>query len=243
MNESDDEPFVTRAAFDSSFTPGVESWTSRSSVTPIGDDSMPNSEFNDVSDHRPNLNEKDSSTSSDSEPTPNNFVALRPLYTSVSQSVSEHGPQSVSDMKLVQRSRKGHRKSRQGCFNCKRRKIKVSSTVKSWTNADPGLKCQETLPACDNCIRKELVCKYPAARAPSLLQSCSEDIGSPLAPVQLQTTPIFSLVDMRFFHHFIFHAYPHLPVGNDDVWVRRIPAVAYHVSSAYLLICLHLADM
>lgn len=137
MNESGDEPFVIRTAFDSTFTPGVESWTSGSSATLEGDDSMPNSELNEnVSDHRPNLNEKDSSTSSDSEPSTSNFVALRPLYTSVTQSVSEHGLQSASDMKLVQRSRKGHRKSRQGCFNCKRRKIKVSFSIKSWTNAD-----------------------------------------------------------------------------------------------------------
>jgi hypothetical protein len=138
MNESDDEPFITRIAYDSTFTPGVESWTSSSSATLIGDDRMPNSELNEkVSDHRPRLNEKDSSTSSDSEPSTSTFVALRPLYTSARQSVSEHGPQSVSDMKLVQRSRKGHRKSRQGCFNCKRRKIKVSFTTKSWTSADP----------------------------------------------------------------------------------------------------------
>lgn len=138
MTESDDEPFVVRTAYGSTFTPGVESWASGSSATLIGDDSMPNSEFNEkVSDHRPTLNEKDSSTSSDSEPSTNTFVALRPLYTSARQSVSEYGPQSASDIKLVQRSRKGHRKSRQGCFNCKRRKIKVSFTTKSRTSTDP----------------------------------------------------------------------------------------------------------
>ena len=138
MNENGDEPFVMRTAFDSTFTPGVESWTSSSSATLIGDDNMPNSELSEnVSGHRPNLNEKDSSTSSDSEPSTSNFVALRPLYTSVTPSVSEHGQQSASGMKLLQRSRKGHRKSRQGCFNCKRRKIKVSFTTKSWAIADP----------------------------------------------------------------------------------------------------------
>jgi hypothetical protein len=136
MNGNDDEPFVT--AHDSTFTPGVESWTSSSSATLIGDDSKPNSELNEnASDHRRSLNEKDSSISSDSEPSNSNFAALRPLYSSARQPVSERGPQSASDMQLVQRSRKGHRKSRQGCFNCKRRKIKVSVTAKSWTTADP----------------------------------------------------------------------------------------------------------
>jgi hypothetical protein len=132
MNENDEEHFVVRTAFDTTFTPGVESWTSSSSATLIGDDGVSSSELKEnVSDHRPYLNEKDSSSSSESELTSNTFVALRPLYTSVTQSNSEHGPQSASDMKLVQRSRKGHRKSRQGCFNCKRRKIKVSFIIRS----------------------------------------------------------------------------------------------------------------
>src|ERR1700728_1976930 len=62
MNESDDEPFVMHTTSDSTSTPGVESWTSSSSVTLTGDDSMPKSELSeDVSDHRPNQNEKDSS--------------------------------------------------------------------------------------------------------------------------------------------------------------------------------------
>lgn len=68
----------------------------------------------------------------------------------------------------------------------------------------------------------------------SQLQASATEMGSPLVPVQLQTTPIFSLIDMRLFHHFIFHAYPHLPVGNDAVWVGRVPAVAYHVRPSLL---------
>jgi len=126
MNENDEEHTLMRAVSDSTFTPGVLSWTSSSSATVIGDDGMSSSELvENVSEQRPYLNEKDSSSSSESELASNTFVALRPLYTSVSQSNSEQGPQLASDMKLVQRSRKGHRKSRQGCFNCKRRKIKV----------------------------------------------------------------------------------------------------------------------
>ena len=40
------------------------------------------------------------------------------------ESDSQHGVDEV-----VQKSRKGHKKSRQGCFNCKKRKIKVCSSI------------------------------------------------------------------------------------------------------------------
>jgi hypothetical protein len=128
MNESDEDLFLMRTAFDSRSTPGVGSCvSSRSSLTLFGDDSMTGPKPSEnTPDNRSIIHEKDSSTGSDSEMSTTNFVALRPLYSSVSQSISEHGMQSGSEMKLVQRSRKGHRKSRQGCFNCKRRKIKVS---------------------------------------------------------------------------------------------------------------------
>lgn len=36
----------------------------------------------------------------------------------------EHSQES-DEQEVVQKSRKGHKKSRQGCFNCKKRKIKV----------------------------------------------------------------------------------------------------------------------
>lgn len=41
--------------------------------------------------------------------------------------------------------RRGHTKSRRGCFNCKRRRIK----------------CQETRPACGHCVKTGLKCEYP----------------------------------------------------------------------------------
>ena len=41
--------------------------------------------------------------------------------------------------------RKGHTKSRRGCFNCKRRRIK----------------CNEKRPDCNHCIKAGLQCEYP----------------------------------------------------------------------------------
>ena len=34
------------------------------------------------------------------------------------------------------------------------------------------------------------------------------------------------MTDMRLFHHFLTMAYPHLPLGNETVWVNEIPKFA-----------------
>ena len=106
--------------------------------------------------------------------------------------------------------RKGHTKSRRGCFSCKKRKIK----------------CQETLPKCGNCIKSGVHCHYPIA--PTLVETT---ISAPAPILQPQATPtVFSMEDMRFFHHFLVRAYPHLPVGGDNIWTLEIPAYAHKVS-------------
>jgi Fungal specific transcription factor domain len=37
-----------------------------------------------------------------------------------------------------------------------------------------------------------------------------------------------TFTDLRFFHHFLTVAYPHLPAGNDSIWVMEIPKIAEH---------------
>jgi hypothetical protein len=123
--------------------------------------------------------------------------------------------------------RKGHTKSRRGCFNCKRRKVK----------------CQETLPACSHCTRIGLVCEYPdslsrssltASSSSSSLSSVSPDsslviLSSPTAA--LQSTPtLFTGTDMLFFHHFLVTAYPPLPIRGDDIW-RNVAVLSHNVCS------------
>ncbi|KAH8666607.1 hypothetical protein BX600DRAFT_275766 [Xylariales sp. PMI_506] len=99
--------------------------------------------------------------------------------------------------------RKGHKKSRRGCFQCKRRKVK----------------CPENTPECAVCQRLGFKCEYPSL----------ELIQAPTRP--LQTTPgTFSLEDLRFFHHFMVTAYPPLPIGSCSIW-RQISAVAHGVRS------------
>lgn len=49
---------------------------------------------------------------------------------------------------------------------------------------------------------------------------------SDLSPTMSMTTDTFTLQDMQFFHHFLTLAYPHLPLGNDTVWVKEVPQFA-----------------
>ncbi|KAM3558298.1 hypothetical protein MY1884_004057 [Beauveria asiatica] len=94
--------------------------------------------------------------------------------------------------------RRGHTKSRRGCYNCKRRRIK----------------CQETHPACGHCVKTGLKCEYPAA--PQIVHQPHQQI------------PLFSLQDMRFFQHFLTQCYPHQPLKQEEVWTHEIPCIAHN---------------
>ncbi|KAH7630384.1 hypothetical protein B0T09DRAFT_357936 [Sordaria sp. MPI-SDFR-AT-0083] len=120
--------------------------------------------------------------------------------------------------------RKGHIKSRRGCYTCKRRKVK----------------CSEKLPECDNCTRIGLVCEYPEPPNPSALsrlvtrsgpggpRASRRDDPPTAAAMVLSTapspttspslTPTFTMENLRFFHHFLVASYPPLPVQADSVW-------------------------
>ncbi|KAH8821860.1 hypothetical protein F5884DRAFT_851069 [Xylogone sp. PMI_703] len=104
------------------------------------------------------------------------------------------------------RQRRGHRKSRQGCFNCKKRKIK----------------CQETFPTCENCARLSIRCQYMQTSAITL---SSWNPCNPQAP--LNTTPDFDLTDFRLFHHYLVAAYPHFPVASEDIWLNYITPIGH----------------
>ncbi|KAL6707216.1 hypothetical protein ACN47E_004763 [Coniothyrium glycines] len=107
--------------------------------------------------------------------------------------------------------RKGHTKSRRGCFNCKRRRIK----------------CNEKHPDCNHCIKAGLQCEYPA----NIIQATQRPLPSPHPQEvgNLRSTPgMFSMADMRLFHHFLITAYPHLPVGADKIWITVIPSFAHN---------------
>ncbi|KIW65358.1 hypothetical protein PV04_07624 [Phialophora macrospora] len=106
-------------------------------------------------------------------------------------------------------TRRSHKKSRGGCFSCKQRKIK----------------CSETKPACGSCLMKGLTCVYPTEPAPRKSSNLPLMKRNPSSSPSFPTAT-FSILDMRFFHHFLTIAYPHLPVDNDHVWVHDIPQFA-----------------
>lgn len=123
---------------------------------------------------------------------------------------SASGSEQSSGVRRRPIPRKGHTKSRRGCFNCKRRKVK----------------CQETLPECGNCTRIGLVCEYPDIRS---RQSLVVSTAPSLSTTTLQSTPtLFTPEDMRFFHHFLVNAYPPLPIRGDDIW-RQVAPLSHSV--------------
>lgn len=107
---------------------------------------------------RPNLDlSSPISTSASTSTPPTSFLtqaqqqALVPqrgfIPVIVTQGESPSGGSGSASAASKQRmERRGHTKSRRGCYNCKRRRIK----------------CQESKPACGHCVKGGLKCEYPS---------------------------------------------------------------------------------
>ncbi|KAK0755261.1 hypothetical protein N5P37_012086 [Trichoderma harzianum] len=98
-------------------------------------------------------------------------------------------------------SRRGHFKSRLGCFNCKRRRVK----------------CNELRPSCSPCCRLGLNCSYPTPASSSSASSSSTSSSSSLTPRAALSG--IALEDLRFYHQFLLAAFPTLPLKAKDVWM------------------------
>ncbi|KUI67338.1 Sterol uptake control protein 2 [Cytospora mali] len=119
---------------------------------------------------------------------------------SIPRAIAPRGALSLKSNRAVRNPkavRREHTKSRNGCFNCKTRRIK----------------CQETRPACDHCVKVGLNCEYPAL--PQITHQPAYRL------------PLFSLQDMRFFQHFLINSFPHHPLGNDVIWTNEVPCLSY----------------
>ncbi|TQV98135.1 hypothetical protein V2A60_006182 [Cordyceps javanica] len=141
--------------------------------------------------------------------------------TDMSDSGSPETPSSSSGCSdIVTRAkrrpipRKGHTKSRGGCANCKKRKVK----------------CDEVTPACGACRRLGYDCLYFENKLQ--VRARREE---PLKALIISQTPAktlscdpswFTLDDMRFFQHFIFSAYPSLPLDGWEIW-REVSQMAH----------------
>lgn len=164
-----------------------------------------------------------------------------------SESTESYAPPKISKFTRTlapNLTRRSHKKSRGGCFNCKSRKIKVSQSrwrsISTTSSAD-GQKCSETKPSCENCLSRELECSYPSKTdqkiicrptCPSKPDTAMVKHGEPALPPTLSAPTSFSMDDMRCFHHFLTVAYPHLPLGNDSVWIHDIPVFAQQVRAS-----------
>ncbi|KKA30924.1 hypothetical protein TD95_004818 [Thielaviopsis punctulata] len=95
------------------------------------------------------------------------------------------------------KERRGHTKSRKGCFNCKRRRIK----------------CQETRPECGHCVKTGLTCEYP--NIPQITHQPHNQI------------PLFSLMDMRFFQHFISASSMMCMHSSIKPWCQNVPYLSH----------------
>ncbi|QYT03395.1 Zn(2)-C6 fungal-type domain-containing protein [Trichoderma simmonsii] len=97
---------------------------------------------------------------------------------------------------------KGFSKSRQGCYNCKRRRVK----------------CSEAKPECCSCNRMGLICVYPKAPRPTLKRSHNT--------VSSNSKSCVNLNHLQFYHHFLLEAYPPAPHGAEPVW-RNVAAMSH----------------
>ncbi|KAE8448950.1 hypothetical protein EG329_008746 [Mollisiaceae sp. DMI_Dod_QoI] len=116
-----------------------------------------------------------------------------------------------SSTKVEKWGRKGHTKSRAGCLNCKRARIK----------------CKENRPSCDYCAHRGLECRWPEVhinQMGTMILRPTPPASVPLNP--LVSGPVYTSQDFRLFHHFLQTAYPHHPIGNDSVWTHEVPAIA-----------------
>ncbi|KAM3499147.1 hypothetical protein MY10362_007564 [Beauveria mimosiformis] len=124
-----------------------------------------------------------SSNSSASPPSPEGSESAVRLSDTSGVATSRESRQPLS--------RRGHFKSRMGCFNCKRRRVK----------------CNELRPQCSPCRRLALDCSYPPTPTPA---------ASPIR----SNPSMLSLEDLRFYHQFITTAIPPLPLKAENGWMQ-----------------------
>jgi hypothetical protein len=89
--------------------------------------------------------------------------------------------------------------------------------------------CQEKHPRCDNCARLSLRCRYLPEAAAIATRLPVQRVSS------LHIGNIFSLTDMRLFHHFLVAAFPHFPVRSDNIWLSYITPLGHQASFPFII--------
>ena len=151
------------------------------------------------------------------------------------------------------KTRKPHRKSRNGCIPCKARHVKVRLPTNKRTNTLPETtdrvqKCDENKPACLNCEKYGSNCQFPQPRSanpsvatpsPSMVHSASPTHsitteGPSLDPTESRDL-IADISNLRLLHHFTTvtaKTLSHEP-EVEDMFSCYIPKMAF--DNVYLL--------
>ncbi|KAJ5593823.1 uncharacterized protein N7459_000031 [Penicillium hispanicum] len=140
--------------------------------------------------------------------------------------------------------RRAHTKSRNGCDQCKRRRVK----------------CDEKGPPCSNCISRELNCTYlraPPQDAPTRpreltasLPVSGPETPRPLAPISPASTPssMPGVRDLELMHQFTIETFSSLCTAESEfhVWQIIIPRLAlqydFLMNGILSLAALHIAS-
>ncbi|CAD0082686.1 unnamed protein product [Aureobasidium vineae] len=116
--------------------------------------------------------------------------------------------------------RRSHTKSRRGCSQCKQRHVK----------------CDESMPSCGYCLKREVVCSFIAPsndNTPGLTASPSGRSESTTSPAPRTTET--RVLELRLMHNWSTNAYKSLRQHSDEthLWQVVVPELA--LSHEYLL--------
>ncbi|KAM0463543.1 hypothetical protein ACHAO4_000260 [Trichoderma viride] len=111
-----------------------------------------------------------------------------PSSSNINNSNLELSLRRTSMQQRQRLERRGHTKSRRGCFNCKRRRIK----------------CQETHPACGNCAKTGLNCEYPVS--PQIVHQHFLTQCYPHHPLKQEEIWTHEIPSIAHNHEFLMHA-------------------------------------
>lgn len=132
---------------------------------------------------------------------------------------------------IRQKSRRSHRKSRNGCGNCKRRKVKVRRALvplaeqPHLTRKQP--QCDEHRPWCRNCARHGVTCSF-ADESPS--STPSQQLGNGAGGEGELSMPALELM-----HHYTTSTHATLSSDPDVRSLWRGPVVTLALACPYLM--------
>lgn len=89
-------------------------------------------------------------------------------------------------------TRRPHKKSRRGCFECKKRHVKVCQYRRDSLLGTEGTQCDETRPCCVNCTTAKSVCSYLYQNEAGHPNRSGSTHVSPSPAPATPTTPSFS---------------------------------------------------